>query len=765
MRKIFVIGWLLLLAGFALADCPIKMASEKLGVFLKSPLDSAGIDVEVPDSVWVQVWADNGTATRYEARSTTAPFSDIGLDTSLALFAGLTNLKYVYNPLISDIDGTAGNFQLSGAVTLFTKKIPTTTSFCVQVVADSLSKTVSLVSAYLNATISSRSTFSVSTDSVKPSGTVLAGLNNIIKTNSFGAGAIDDNAVADGAIDFGGELDTAGLGAGVAGGDGMTLAEFDSATATWAGPDSVVYLVWNYATRKLTAIDEDEMTIDLNGTAVGSVVGKVTLVDSSANDIAMLGNAHPTDSARILKASTAADSINAHAPHANNWGGTGGGGSGTDYPIAGLTFVVDAVGADGNSQFVADTASLGPFSSNQNTLINRAVIIRSLSGGAVQLPTTITRVAYAGANCSLTVSIDAPKNFAASDTIQLTGLPWHDFATLSEASDSGAIAILEADTTGHGADNTVGKSLQTGGAGGSDSTVIKAMLQNNQVLDAADSTLKLAQTSTGAGGLRRGELASKAEIVDSTKKTPLIIGTNNDKVNYTLSSAGIDAIWDEPKAGHTTAGTYGYYVDAAISGVSGGGGSCAGTGSDTTDIFVFAASDSDQFVGVWVNLFVGAERFAVQTDPNGRARFAIDGSGSYTAIVSARPFTHDDALVALGTVDTIWMEQSDESPTLTPVCGTLRTLQGQPIMGATVIARNQATSVRVGNQTVSPYITSVPTDQFGRFTLWLYPTATLGGTSYKYNLTAYRGSTLIESVSSITVPDQSTCYEIDWSIN
>ncbi len=41
-----------------------------------------------------------------------------------------------------------------------------------------------------------------------------------------------------------------------------------------------------------------------------------------------------------------------------------------------------------------------------------------------------------------------------------------------------------------------------------------------------------------------------------------------------------DAVWDETQSGHTTAGTFGDYLDAAISGVSGGGGPSA---SDIAD--------------------------------------------------------------------------------------------------------------------------------------------------------------------------------------
>ena len=41
-----------------------------------------------------------------------------------------------------------------------------------------------------------------------------------------------------------------------------------------------------------------------------------------------------------------------------------------------------------------------------------------------------------------------------------------------------------------------------------------------------------------------------------------------------------DAVWDEARAGHVTAGTFGFYLDASISGVSGGGGASAGDIAD-----------------------------------------------------------------------------------------------------------------------------------------------------------------------------------------
>jgi hypothetical protein len=44
----------------------------------------------------------------------------------------------------------------------------------------------------------------------------------------------------------------------------------------------------------------------------------------------------------------------------------------------------------------------------------------------------------------------------------------------------------------------------------------------------------------------------------------------SDKSGYSLSATGVDAIWDEAQSGHTTAGTFGKYLDAQVSSVGGG---------------------------------------------------------------------------------------------------------------------------------------------------------------------------------------------------
>jgi len=48
-----------------------------------------------------------------------------------------------------------------------------------------------------------------------------------------------------------------------------------------------------------------------------------------------------------------------------------------------------------------------------------------------------------------------------------------------------------------------------------------------------------------------------------------------------------DAVWDEARAGHTTAGTFGFYLDAAISGISGG----AGSGATAQEVWEYATRE------------------------------------------------------------------------------------------------------------------------------------------------------------------------------
>lgn len=91
------------------------------------------------------------------------------------------------------------------------------------------------------------------------------------------------------------------------------------------------------------------------------------------------------------------------------------------------------------------------------------------------------------------------------------------------------------------------------------------------------------------------------------------VDTNNDKTGYSLSasppsaSAIADAVWDEARTGHTNSGTFGLYLDAQISGVSGGGGATAqqvweyGTRAltDKSDFALSSSERSSVATAVW----------------------------------------------------------------------------------------------------------------------------------------------------------------------
>ncbi len=70
-------------------------------------------------------------------------------------------------------------------------------------------------------------------------------------------------------------------------------------------------------------------------------------------------------------------------------------------------------------------------------------------------------------------------------------------------------------------------------------------------------------------------LAANYSTFDYTSNQ-VTVSTNNDKTGYELSSSPpttsqiADAVWDESQSGHTTVGSFGYYLDAQVSGAGGG---------------------------------------------------------------------------------------------------------------------------------------------------------------------------------------------------
>lgn len=93
-------------------------------------------------------------------------------------------------------------------------------------------------------------------------------------------------------------------------------------------------------------------------------------------------------------------------------------------------------------------------------------------------------------------------------------------------------------------------------------------MANNVMTAAAAATDLGTEIGTATWATTTRTLSAGTNIV-------LAKGTGITGFNDPAASAIADAVWDEARTGHTTAGTFGYYLDSAISGVSTGGVSAA----------------------------------------------------------------------------------------------------------------------------------------------------------------------------------------------
>ena len=111
--------------------------------------------------------------------------------------------------------------------------------------------------------------------------------------------------------------------------------------------------------------------------------------------------------------------------------------------------------------------------------------------------------------------------------------------------------------------------------------------------------------ASGAAGFLRPSVAGRTLDVSAAGEVDLqsdqggvTIGTATNVVSIltavTLSAGSVDAIWDEPQSGHTTAGTFGKFLDVEVSSVSGGSGL---TQQDIRDAMKLAPSGGTPAVG------------------------------------------------------------------------------------------------------------------------------------------------------------------------
>jgi len=92
--------------------------------------------------------------------------------------------------------------------------------------------------------------------------------------------------------------------------------------------------------------------------------------------------------------------------------------------------------------------------------------------------------------------------------------------------------------------------------------------QEDAIVDKVWDELRSAHVVSGSFG--QGIASVQGNVTGSVNSvaTGVTVSINNDKTGYRLSTSGVDDIWDEPQSGHTGTGTFGEYLDAHISSVT-----------------------------------------------------------------------------------------------------------------------------------------------------------------------------------------------------
>jgi hypothetical protein len=352
--------------------------------------------------------------------------------------------------------------------------------------------------------------------------------------DNAGGSALTVGAIADGVWD---EARSGHTGAGTF---GLYL---DAQVSTVGGGTPADF--WTYATRTLTAIDEDSTTLDLNATAVGSVAGAVNSVTSGVtvttnNDKTGYGLADDAITAAKIAASaiTSSEAPNLDAAVSSRSTLTTSDNIGINW--ADVSNPTTTVGLTGTT--IATTQAVASVSGAVGSVTGNV-------GGNVT--GSVGSVATGGITAA-SIATDAigAAEVAADAGTEIGTAVWATTARLLTAGTNIALA----------------KGVGITGFNDIAATdVWSAAARTLTALDEDDTTIDL--NASYVGGVTT--LDEDSTTIDLNGST---VGglTTWDKTGYALSAAGIDAIWDEVQTGHTTALSFGKYLDAQVSTVGGG---------------------------------------------------------------------------------------------------------------------------------------------------------------------------------------------------
>lgn len=242
-----------------------------------------------------------------------------------------------------------------------------------------------------------------------------------------------------------------------------------------------------------------------------------------------------------------------------------------------------------------------------------------------------------------------------------------------------------------------------------------------------------------------------------------VMMNNNNFMKSTDSAQIASIVWNTPQANFTNSGTFGKYLDTEISGLSGGG------GGYSYQIVVIDSLNDQIIPGVSLtirNVDQSALIAAGSSDVLGTASFNLNAA-SYVAIASSPGYifeNFDTVVVAAAGVDTVFGYQFDpgspSDPSLCRVYGHLYDIEGNPEIDATIAASIPSGVSRLGTTIVSPFRKETETDNTGYFYIDLIPSADLTPSDSKYEIaiTLSDGTVLRER---LLVPDLSS-WMLTW---
>ncbi len=211
-------------------------------------------------------------------------------------------------------------------------------------------------------------------------------------------------------------------------------------------------------------------------------------------------------------------------------------------------------------------------------------------------------------------------------------------------------------------------------------------------------------------------------------------------------------IWNTPQQNHQGSGTFGAYLDAPISGLTGGGGAI------THAMVAYDSTSQLAIPGARIavrNLTQTALLGIAMTDIDGHASLNLD-AGQYLAVVNATGFlfqAYDTIQAGSGLPDTVYGRRFDPGTPLSPglcrVYGFLYGLDGTPQQAADVQAYLPGGVVRFHDLIVSPFSVSSVTDETGYFYFDLIPSDSLtpAGSLYEFTIRRDDGTVLRQRLS------------------